>query len=101
MDKKINTELIEQFKNETGGDAIYNKNGATFHTLDYVNWLEKQREKEKPKPCVWKWSQLGLAWSVGCRPRTENGRAKFCLYCGGEIVENENKGKVEQINEKE
>jgi hypothetical protein len=40
--EKLNYGLFERYKSETGKEAIYNKQGATFHTLDYVNWLESR-----------------------------------------------------------
>lgn len=47
--EKLNYGLFERYKNETGKEAIYNRQGATFHTLDYVNWLESQIAPERLK----------------------------------------------------
>jgi hypothetical protein len=53
---KINIELIERYRNETSERAIYTKNGATYHTLKYVNWLES---KLTPSPVQDKPSLVG------------------------------------------
>ena len=37
---RLNSVLISLFINETGKVATYHKEGAVYHTLDYVNWLE-------------------------------------------------------------
>lgn len=42
MEPKLNYGLFERYKSDTGKEAIYNRQGATFHTLDYVNWLESR-----------------------------------------------------------
>lgn len=38
----LDYDLFEQYKNETGKDAIYKKDCSTFHTIRYVNWLESK-----------------------------------------------------------
>jgi len=32
--------LAERYEKETGEKAIYRKDGADYHTLRYVEWLE-------------------------------------------------------------
>ena len=39
--------LAEQYNNETGEKALYRRNGADYHTLKYVRWLENKIEIEK------------------------------------------------------
>ena len=38
----LNKQLMEQFTKETGDNPTYNAEGATYHTLRYVDWLEKK-----------------------------------------------------------
>ena len=46
---KINDKLLKEFSEETGLVGTYTKEGATYHTLNYVNWLES-RVGTKVKP---------------------------------------------------
>jgi hypothetical protein len=41
------SQLTSKFESETGNVAIYRKDGADYHTLRYVNWLESLVEKFK------------------------------------------------------
>jgi hypothetical protein len=36
---------MDLYKKETGEDATYRKEGSTFHTLRYVDWLEFRLQK--------------------------------------------------------
>jgi hypothetical protein len=40
--EKWNKELFELFTSETNNLATRWVNGACFHTIEYVNWLEKR-----------------------------------------------------------
>jgi len=40
--QRLNYRLFEIYNIETGKEAIYDSDGRTCHTLDYVNWLEKR-----------------------------------------------------------
>jgi hypothetical protein len=44
---RLNYELFKQFKEETNFVPIYQKDGMTMHTIEYVNWLEKQIENRR------------------------------------------------------
>ena len=46
----LNTKLMQQYKSETGKEATYQKEGATYHFLDYVDWLE-DRASETAESC--------------------------------------------------
>jgi transposase-like protein len=39
------SQLTSKFESETGLVAMYRKEGADYHTLRYVNWLEAAEEK--------------------------------------------------------
>ena len=39
------SQLTSKFEAETGQVAMYRKDGADYHTLRYVNWLEALVEK--------------------------------------------------------
>ena len=39
------SQLTSKFESETGNVAMYRKDGADYHTLRYVNWLEALVEK--------------------------------------------------------
>ncbi len=41
----LNRKLMKMFSDETGGVSIYNSYGKTYHTLKYVDWLEKLSTK--------------------------------------------------------
>ena len=41
----LNTKFLNKFISETGREPTYSKNGVTYHTLRYVNWLEDNTEK--------------------------------------------------------
>lgn len=49
----LNKELMKQYRDWTSKDPTYQKDGATFHTLEYVDWLESRLqylEKKSDKP---------------------------------------------------
>jgi hypothetical protein len=50
--EKLNSELLRQFKEETNLIPTYQKDGSTYHTLKYVNWLES-KIKLTNRTCDW------------------------------------------------
>ena len=40
--EKLNDHLLNLFTEETNKSPTYRKEGVVYHTLEYVNWLEKR-----------------------------------------------------------
>ena len=51
----MNKKLMALYKEETGAAPTYFKAGATYHTLRYVEWLERRAASElakRPSPAL-------------------------------------------------
>ena len=60
----IDKELMRQFGNETDRVAMYRRDGADYHTLRYVQWLEA-KVRDSKKTCDNPECNNGVVWIDG------------------------------------